>query len=170
MKKYQFIQAVKLVMLFLFLVCYSWLAYSQVSEQLVNPNDNLNNSHIDTDKVKKGKNAVYFEFGGAALLYSINYEHSFLNNGFTPFVRVGASVAKSIVFPLEAGFHSTKKNGFEVGVGLTAAIGYDEVLGFAKVGYRRESENGFLLKITPMFVVAGIVAVPWIGLSLGKSF
>ncbi len=168
MKQYHLINLFRVATIFQLLVLCSEFSYSQNSNQLDSLSGNLESSQLEND-TNEGKRAIYFEFGGPAVIYSVNYEYSFSNEELTPFIRVGASVSTGVIFPLEFGFHTNKKNGFEIGGGMSISSN-DGQLFFAKAGYRRTSEKGFLFKVTPMYISSGIIAIPWIGISLGKRF
>jgi hypothetical protein len=155
-------------------------------------------SNVFSQKVEKekndlvAKNAVYFEFGGQGILYSLNYErriaqYASLRLGFTAW-RTRSSTTRSgfTGFPIMINFLTGKRNSnFEAGVGLVPAIvgvgisngivsGSDKstlVLLTGTFGYRYQPlKGGFLFRIGLNPIISREKAIILPGISLGGTF
>lgn len=142
------------------------------------------------------RNTVYFEGGGNALLYSINYERMVVGGltarvgvavfpAWFPWVGEGDDGAALVMVPVQAGYvFGTGDHHLEIGAGATfgnASVdigdleGREEwVYGSGTVGYRFQRPQGgvvFRATVTPLFIeVLDVGVIPMIGLSLGRSF
>jgi hypothetical protein len=141
------------------------------------------------------KNAFYFEGGGNALLYSVNYERIVFANLVA---RVGVSAIPGwfpwvgedgggylVMVPVQVGMlFGPGNHHFELGAGATfgnAAVDIGDfeeseswVFATGTVGYRYQPPEGgviFRATLTPLFIEAlDVGVIPMIGLSVGHSF
>ena len=158
-------------------------------------------SYQHTPQKIKRVNSFFFEAGGNGIYGSVNYDRVINYNTFALSLRVGASVYPSEhqnnnniypMIPMEINTLWGRKNHFiEGGVGVSTLFLYPITgqenfrylfLGFARIGYRLQKDNGMFLRIafTPvLFDVAvnedsndirGFNFVPWAGISIGESF
>jgi hypothetical protein len=133
-------------------------------------------------------NALYVEFLGAGLFYSLNYERIF--GDFSARVGVGAFSSGGTTWvgiPVTVNFLGigTKRHIFEVGAGVSiqyfntgsdtlnvsASAGVPQVLGTVVLGYRLQPPNGgfmFRAGVSPLFGEGGFI--PWPYIALGASF
>jgi len=155
----------------------------------------VGDSSVRTKKLKLlnngPKNAVYFEFGGNGLLYSMNYERTVFRKGIVNIqARAGMGiVGDKCIFPLGANIAlGTGRKKFEAG--LTCSLGnynlnednridsyYSRNNAFnctidPSLAFRVESKKHFFLRLAVMthyFPVTGGL-IPGVGVSLGGCF
>lgn len=133
-------------------------------------------------------NSVFFELGGNAGAYSINYERFLLDQAVSARVGVGSlwvgNYAGVAVPATVSGLwgNPCSNHKFETGLGATyfsadrksrlfSSRANSTVMGTAIVGYRYlPKENGMTFKagFTPIF--NNDVFIPWLGFSVGHSF
>jgi len=132
-------------------------------------------------------NAVYAEFGGNAIIYSINYDFAPIRMHPKFRLKAGASFVQTPFFIAQANYlFGREKHFFELGVGVTtlnSALTGDQ--GFkiapnAALQYRFEHPKGFLLRIgfAPVYLpirgdgFEGLNIIYWVwpGISLGYAF
>ena len=151
-------------------------------------------------KVKR-THTFFVEGGGNGIYGSVNYDKAFNFSRFAASFRVGVGLLPSSnsasnyiypVIPLEGNILIGKKNHFlEIGLGVSSLIVYRSIsqpspkyifMGFARIGYRMQKDNGMFLRIgfTPIFGdfavnekvynERGLGLVPWGGIAIGDSF
>ncbi len=122
--------------------------------------------------------------GGTAILYSINYDYTFLHNNKPKFnLGLGASLfpllgwSSGVTYiPLltaQANLLTGKEKHF-----LETGVSFLYIVPAARIGYRYQaSEGGFLFRaaFTPFYVPSGVGIgfsgfQPWGGVSLGYTF
>ncbi len=137
--------------------------------------------------------AIYVEFAGQGLFYSVNYETRFSRKTDGLGARVGASYLDGITtIPINLNFLLGKedKNHFlELGLGLTF-IWYDEaeqfgdksikqdIMGATTIMYRYHPRLGkffFKVGVTPMYGYIDSESsekqlFPWFGIAFGRAF
>ncbi|OJJ19232.1 hypothetical protein BKI52_20690 [marine bacterium AO1-C] len=157
--------------------------------------------HRHTPKKIKRVNSFFLEGGGNGIYGSVNYDKVINYNAFALSLRIGAGVYPSDtqndnniypIIPLEINTLWGRKNHFiEGGLGVSTLFLYPInsqenfrylFLGFARIGYRLQKDNGMFLRIafTPVLfdlaanetsdAVRGFQFVPWAGISIGESF
>lgn len=132
--------------------------------------------------------AVYVEFIGAGLIYSVNYDFRFKNSNLGAGMRIGAggfSDGKSTFYSFPLGFNyllGKKIHAFEVGVGgtftnLNTLLNSQtpNVVGNLTLAYRHQPINdGFSLRIAFMQMFGSeqktFFIIPWGGISFGYAF
>lgn len=138
------------------------------------------------DSLHLKKNAVYGEFLGNGLAYSINYERMFYQKNEIHFCgRIGIEfVPEVFLFPVEINMLFGKKNNFlETGVGFTFLYPAGDLIGdsqtpllFLRLGYRFHKQGGgFLFRIAPMLCSPfpynnKYELFPFAGISVGYTF
>lgn len=146
-------------------------------------------------------NTLFIEAGGNGVYGSVNYDRVFNFHKFAASFRVGAGVFPASnaqsnylypIVPLEGNVLFGKKNHFlEAGLGVSSmwvykSLGQDTskflFLGFARIGYRMQKDNGMFLRIgfTPILLdfalneqsnnQRGFGFIPWGGIAIGESF
>lgn len=129
-----------------------------------------------TDTIQTYKrNAIYFELGGNAFIYSLNFDYKFARHVSG---RIGASVAKYygayVLFPTMINYLVGSGNSrLELGAGLANWFSDNSYFmsGTATIGYRYQPLKGgfnFRIGFTPMIFHYGVR--PWVGISLGHGF
>lgn len=144
------------------------------------------------------RNAIYLEFLGQGILYSLNYdyrvtEHFSLRAGFSqwsidpPFI-LSTKEVRLTLFPLMVNYLSgSGTSNFELGIGIVpASVSLQEqdvffgietegednrILGTVTIGYRAQPRDGgfvFRVGLTPLFTFDRIL--PFGGVSLGLTF
>ncbi len=164
------------IFLFLTLLISSTIAHTQEYGYL-QENENLNAK----------KHSVYAELGGTALLYSVNYDYTFLRNNKPKFnLGIGASLVPWPEWDSGSGYTplpiitaqanlliGKEKHFLETGVSLLY------IIPGARIGYRYQpTEGGFLFRaaFTPFYVPGGGISeglggiTPWAGVSFGYTF
>ncbi len=156
---------------------------------------------------QKFKNSIYGEILGNAGYYSVNYERNlYARNRLFLSPSVGFSTLGRDFFAIPVLLHAYyggSKHAIETAIGYTGLYIEDESLRAftnvdhtyfehyitGRIGYRNESEKGFLFKIafTPLYLFySGYMRenevaaradwegrrkfIPWFGISVGKSF
>lgn len=158
-------------------------------------------AHRHTIKKVKKVNSFFFEGGGNGIFGSVNYDRVVNYPAFALSLRIGASIYPSEnqddhniypIIPLEINTLWGRKTHFiEGGLGVSTLFLYPTTsqeksrylfLGFARIGYRLQKDNGMFLRIgfTPVLfdlavnepnnAVRGFQFVPWAGISIGESF
>lgn len=143
------------------------------------------------------KNAVYFELLGSGLFYSINYDRILWEK---PNLAISARIGTSYIpipesdfyllgFPIELIFLKGSKNYLEIGLSLLILQSFfdgtstNSLFAFGRIGYRHQKKNErfiFRIGFTPFIVIKfndeylldqdSISGLPWIGISIGRSF
>ena len=122
------------------------------------------NVNSDSTEYKKRSNAVFIEFGGAAIIYSVNYSRLFSISeqlrfnaglGFSYFRFDFFGDSDVFVVPIATSvILGEKKHFFESGLGVTLAFTGSErgIVPTADLSYRYEGIRGLMLKggLTPM--------------------
>jgi hypothetical protein len=132
---------------------------------------------------REAENAIFFELGGAALVYSVNYEHRFIPELG---LRAGAGVVPLCIFdscesfvvvPVSMyGIIGEGSHRLELGGGFTVTSLHDNDAQFAvpDIAYRYERREGglqFRAAFTPMFRLRRLSeAFPWGGVSFGYGW
>lgn len=116
--------------------------------------------------------AVYTEFGGSLMYYSVNGE---VPVGPNRTVRVGGMVLPGFATGATASVNQLIRYGNDYvifGVGMTRLGGHNShfTAGTATVGYRHTRPGGSFVQfaVTPLITSRGVH--PYAGLSIGKSF
>lgn len=151
-------------------------------------------------KIKR-VNTLFIEGGGNGVYGSVNYDRVFNFRKFAASFRVGAGVFPASnnqanylypIVPIEGNVLFGKKNHFiEAGLGVSSMFVYKSLgqdtpkflfLGFARIGYRMQKDNGMFLRIgfTPILMdfalnelgnsERGFGFIPWGGIAIGESF
>jgi hypothetical protein len=138
------------------------------------------------------QNAVYFEFLGQGLLYSVNFDHRFtehiaLRAGISHFTVEFISDVSVTTIPIVAEYLSgTGNHHLEIGLGIIpiygsvstsffgereGSVGTWGVIATATLGYRYQPvSEGFLFRIGLTPLMAGHEGVIWGGASIGYAF
>ena len=131
------------------------------------------------------KNAVYLEIGGSAVWYSLNYEYRIpfqINQRLA--LSGGLSVIpvdnSNFIGTISANYLIGYKNIFELGISPAYIFTNSELLMSARIGYRYESDKGFLFRagfspVYGQFILAGSEdgtkgILPWGYISFGYAF
>jgi hypothetical protein len=134
-------------------------------------------------------NSVYFEYGGTAILYSLNYDRTFFKIGdwnsvgarvgfsWLPFDKQVLDVEQVFVTPVTLNYICGKAPHYgELGLGVAArtfinpGIITTKLFPAFSIGYRaRAKGSGMLFRadFTPVFFNG---FMPWFGVSLGRAF
>ena len=152
------------------------------------------------NKIKR-VNSLFLEGGGNGVYGSVNFDRVINYNKFALSLRAGVGVYPSEnvednalypILPLEINTLWGRKNHYiEGGIGMSTMflhpVRSEEsfeflFLGFARIGYRLQKDNGLFLRIgfTPVLFDAsinqpnsenrGFKFIPWAGISIGESF
>lgn len=123
-------------------------------------------------KLDYKRNAVYGEFLGNGLYYSINYERQFVlkdNERIT--VRIGLS---DITLVTEFNYLiGGKNNFFETGAGYTYFFSDPDNLVLIRAGYRFQGNKGLIFRIAPLWAFnteTDSFGGFWCGFSVGYNF
>ena len=130
------------------------------------------------------KNSVYFEFGGNAALYSVNYDRIIpLTDKMALVLRVGGNEMHSdhtdtlsFNFLGTAGIlRGSRVHFFESSLGYTHFLKYPDRLIAITAGYRLQGRRGLVIRVTPMYIYNTEKGDTfgnsiWFGVSAGYSF
>jgi hypothetical protein len=129
------------------------------------------------------KNSIYFEFGGNAAFYSVNYDRIIpLNNNRALVIRVGGNELHndrtdtlSFNFLGTAGILCGRHvHFFETSLGYTHFSRDPDRLIVLTAGYRIQGRRGLVIRVTPMYIYNTEKGNTfgnslWFGLSVGYS-
>lgn len=130
-------------------------------------------------KTSSGKHAVHFELLGWAVTYSINYEYRFLLDEKQKITLGGGISAADERFltGISANYLYGRNHMVEVGITPYGVSGNDGLNTALRLGYRYESQRGFLgrIGITPIYfseteIFDFPVFLPWAHVSVGWVF
>jgi hypothetical protein len=154
------------ILIIIFSFFTSQLVYSQLDSTEYNKTDTTI-AQIDTSLILK-KNTVFFEIGGNAIIYSINYDRLFnVSRKFKMSARIGIHYTnkfplqyyRTVCIPLEiSGLYSffRDKHFVEIGTGLSYLNSYDRITNHSediiilalRLGYRfQKPEGGLFIKV-----------------------
>lgn len=141
------------------------------------------------DSLLLKKNAIYFEFAGNGLIFSVNYERLLFQKRLMHLrARVGAGRFPGshrgylewdgfFTLPVEINALIGKRNNFfEAGIGNTFSSSKDGIeFSSLRLGYRFEQEDGgFLVRLAPMLIYIHQQnknqLSPFFGISVGGTF
>lgn len=176
---------------------YAQARFDIIETSTIHPSSDIFQDSRYFRRFRKSNNIYFIELGGAGLFWSINYERSIplgkstsltgygrIGASFFPFSVLGSSSIMTAV-PVELGFYSRKKVGFEIGYGNSLFFNGGDMdrFNYLKLGIRMNKANGPVFKITPMLLFRmeekvtdmhqqsnSLIMMPWIGVSFGNHF
>lgn len=124
------------------------------------------------------KNHANIEFGGAGILYSINYERLLYNYNQHNFkASAGLGSIEDKLFLFEIGYFFGNKHGIELGGLVRSSVDFKNFYPSYRIGYRYQADSGFTLRIghVPFFtennnIFIDIIGPLYGGFSLGWRF